>query len=117
MSIKVLLNDLRTYPLQFNRYIVDWLPGMRADEVVKKAFPLPVAERIFDDLHKNNQEVTVSWLNDILDQRSEVGGVGSFDWEIPDRSILIITYQDDTTSKDSIDQAISWMMEDEDIPW
>jgi len=117
MSIKVLFNDLRIYPLQFNRHIIDWFPGMRADEVVKKSFPISVAERIIDDLNKNNQQITVSWLNDILDQRSEVGGVESFDWQIPDKSILIIIYQDDTTSKDSVEQAISWMMEDEDIPW
>jgi hypothetical protein len=117
MSIKVLFHDLRTSSPQIDRQIVDWWTGMRADEVIKTAFSPLVAEKIFDDLYTNNYEITVSWLNDDLDQRSEVGGVASLDWAIPDRSTLIITYQNNTTSQDSIDTVISWMMKDEDMPW
>jgi O-acetyl-ADP-ribose deacetylase (regulator of RNase III) len=115
MSINVLFNDLRVIPPRFNKYIVDWRIGLKAYEVMQKSLSMPIAKRVLRDLESNNLEITVSWFNDEIDQRSEIGGVKSLDWEIPDKSVLVITYENDNTSIDVVNEAISWMMKDEEL--
>jgi len=117
MAIKLLYNDLRIHPAQYQRLIVDWHGGLTAQEAVQNALGSSLGAQVVQDLEHNNREIMVSWVHDELDQGSDVGGVASLDWEILDRSILVITYKNETTTDAAIDASTAWMLADEQQPW
>jgi hypothetical protein len=117
MSVKVLYNDLRTTPIELRRIVVGWHPGLSADTALQHALGATDAQSVIDDLAHNNPEVMVSWLNEATGDTSEMGGVGSLDWRIDNQSILVVTYENETTSESAIDEAIAWMLQDEQEPW
>ena len=117
MAIKVLYNDLRTTPPRLTRFLTAWYRGMTAQEALQNVLDARLVRQIVDDLASNKPEITVSWINEVTQEHSEIGGVGSLDWEIPDRSIVVVTYEDQTTTEEAVDTAITWMLEDEERPW
>lgn len=117
MAIKLLYNDLRIHPAEYQRLIVDWHGGLTAQEAVQNALGRRLGEQIVQDLEHNNREIMVAWIHDELAQGSDVGGVGSLDWEILDRSIVVITYENETTTDEAITASTTWMLEDEQQPW
>lgn len=117
MPIKVLYNDLRVVPPKLERFIVEWHQGLTAEGTIQAALGLEQAQKITDDLERNDPEIMVSYSNDVTDERSDYGGVGTVDWEIDDRTVLVVTYENSNTTAAAIDEAIEWMLEDEKLAW
>ncbi len=113
MSIKVFFVDLRNRTSVYRKAILDWYPQLTAEEAVHKAFGSDVAQEAVADLVQNRPEIFVSWDNPTTEEHSEVGGVGSLDWHIPDTSNLTIIYEDQDTTNQQIDESSDWMLENE----
>ncbi len=94
---------------------VIWQENLTAQEAVTLAFGENRTNVIMADLERNNEFLTVSWVNPKLDDHSEIGGVGSLNWHIPDLTVLVIFYEDEATTQAEVDQAMQWMLDNE--PW
>ena len=110
MAIKILYADLRNNASRYEHFAIAWKPGLTALLATQQTLTAEIADQITDDLHDNNQEIMVSWYNVITEEHSEIGGVGSLDWEIPDGSVLTIVYEDETTTQHQIDESSAWML-------
>jgi hypothetical protein len=111
MSIVILYADLRNNEIQLKEKKVPWRNGVTAFEVLKEALTARIARQIEEDLvHLNDPDLTVSWNSLVDDSHSEIGGVGSLDWEIEANSILVVTYEDESTTDQQLDEALEWML-------
>ena len=113
MPLKILYVDLRVDPSKFEDSRWNWSQGLTARKAIEQALGEAVADQIVDDLAKDNKQLTVSWTNKATGEHSEVGGVGSLDWEIPDNSIVTAVYENQTTTQEKMNEAIEWMLKNE----
>lgn len=113
MSIKIFFADLRTKPSRLLENMVTCVPELTALEAVARALGQEKAKQITSDLLSNNPDLTVSWNNLKTGEQSEIGGVGSLDWKIPDNSVLSVVYENEATSQEQIDESIEWMLASE----
>lgn len=113
MSVKTFYVDLRNRTSEYRKAIVDWHPELTAEAAVRQAFGDSIADQAVNDLQNNNWQVGVAWHIPDTDEHSEVGGVGSLDWEIPDTSYLTIVYEDKNTTNQQIDESSDWMTANE----
>ena len=111
MSIIILYVDLRNNKTQLKEQEIDWKDGITAFEAVKIALTGKVAQQIQNALvHNSIPGLIVSWSSLIDNSISEIGGVGSLDWKIDDNSMLAITYEDEATSDQQMDESTEWML-------
>jgi hypothetical protein len=113
MAVKILWADLRYRKTILQSATIEWRSGLTAAEVVVQGFGESDAQQIARDLQSNNPEIMVSWYNLITDEGSGIGGVGSLDWEIQDRTILAINYEDEMTTDKQVERCADWMLESE----
>ena|SRR6185369_3434288 len=113
MSIKILYIDLRCDPPIFNDLLVSFSKKMSASQAIKDAIGIDKRDEIISDLHRNDPTLTIAWVNTETDEHSDIGGVSALDWEIPDKSILSVKYENEDTSQEYINSAINWMLEKE----
>ena len=113
MTVKILFANLRINPPQFEQFSVLWHPTLTAQESLQHALNPILAQQIVEDLKTDNRELTVAWNSLESDDHSDIGGVASLDWEIPDNSVLSITYENDATTQQAVDDCIQWMLANE----
>jgi hypothetical protein len=113
MSLKVYFVDLRNRISVYRKAALEWYPHLTAEEAVREAFGNELAQQAVADLQQNRPEILVAWDNPTTEEHSEVGGVGSHDWQIPDTSNLTIIYEDQDTTNQQIDESSDWMLENE----
>jgi len=110
MTIKLFYIDLRIEPNEFAKFIVDWDSELSAYTATAIALGETRAKKIATHLLADNKELTVAWHSLISSEHSNVGGVDSLEWHIPDNSILSILYQDENITTEKLDIAIQWML-------
>lgn len=74
MAIRVFHVDLRPHIPELRRVRVAWFEGMTAHEAVRQALGNDVTQTIAAALAQNDPYLTVSWVNTVLDEHSEIGG-------------------------------------------
>lgn len=109
MIIKILYVDVRKHPSLLAKHQVLGHRGITARQALYLALDRAIADQIVQDLSRNSQEIVVSWSSLSTYEHSDVGGVDSLDWEIPDNSIISIVYEGNETSKEALDASIEWM--------
>jgi hypothetical protein len=113
MAVKILFANLRISPPHFKKCVVPWYPQLTAQASLHDGLPPILAQQIVEDLKTDNHELTVAWNSLESDDHSDIGGLAALDWEIPDNSILSITYENDVTTQQAIDDCIQWMLANE----
>src|SRR6185436_14668317 len=101
MSIKILLVDLRTGPIQLAKFELSWEPGLVARAALESALGEVQAKLIVGDLSTSNKELIVAWNNPLSGEHSNIGGVDSLEWPISDHSIISIVYEDENVSSEN----------------
>jgi hypothetical protein len=113
MSVKVFYVDLRNRTSEYKKAVIDWHSELTAEAAVRQAFGESVANQAVHDLDINSGEIGIAWHIPDTDEHSEIGGVGSLDWDIPDISYLTIVYEDEHTTNQQIDESSEWMIANE----
>ena len=113
MAVRLFYVDIRPEPPDMRKTWINWFDEMTAQQAVRFAFGDNIADSVLTDLAQDNMFLTVSWINPVLDDSSEIGGVGSLDWHIPDQTTLVINYEDATTTEVKQDQAMQWLLDNE----
>ena len=111
MTVKILYVDIRDEKQTMEAFTVAWRRGLSASEAVRQALEKDIADGVIHDLNNNSPEVGVAWHDEKIEKHSEVGGVGDLDWEIPDKSVLIIVYENESTTQQQVDLSSDWMTE------
>lgn len=109
MSVVVLYVDIRIDPPKLQKSVLDWSERMEASEAVQKALGNQVLQRLQLDLTNNNKDLIISWSNKETGEHSDIGGVDSLDWAIPDQSILAIVYEDEIADEAVVNLSNDWM--------
>lgn len=109
MKVKILYADIRDNRQTMLAFVVPWRSGMSAKEAVADAFEEHMSAGIVHDLGSNSPEIILAWHDEKIEEHSEVGGLADLDWEIPNRSILIILYENSNTSDQQIDLSSDWI--------
>ncbi len=113
MSLTVFYTDLRNRPSKLERQVAGWQPGLTAFQAVEQALGSAVAQQVEADLAANSDEIIVSWWNKESDDHSEIGGVGRLDWAVPDKTVITVSYHNDATTQEQIDESIRWTLAQE----
>ncbi len=113
MSVAVFLTDLRHMPSKLERHVVDWRDGLTAFQALEHAFGAAIAEEIDSDLKADSKELIVSWMNKRTEDVSEIGGIGTLDWSIPNDTVLTVSYEGEATTQQQIDESIEWTLRQE----
>jgi hypothetical protein len=113
MSVKILFVDLRTDPIQLTKFDVRWRPGLVAREAVESTLGETRARLIVADLSTGNKDLMIAWNNLVSGEHSNIGGIDSLEWQVPDLSIISIVYEDESVSSDKSEAAIQWMLNQE----
>ena len=113
MAIVIQYVDLRHKPSTLEKFSVDWQEGMTALSIVQLTLGEIIAQQIADELASNSPEIMVSWVHAATDKHSGIGGIDSLEWSVPDDSLLVISYEDDTLTTTQELQAINWMLKNE----
>jgi len=113
MSIKILYTDLRTVPSKLEKCVVEWQPDLTALQVLEKALGETLTNEVERGLKSNSREIIVSWYNESTGDVSEIGGVGTLEWHIPDDTVLTISYENEATTQQQVDESIKWTLEQE----
>ena len=111
MAVKILYVDIRDEKQMMESFVVEWNSGLTAREAVEQALTRNNASEIAHHLHSNNSEITVAWHDEKIEEHSEVGGIGNLDWQIPDKSVLTVVYENERTTPQQIDMSSDWMIE------
>lgn len=109
-AITIFYADMRGGYSRFEKHSVAWHEGLSAADAVRQAMGDETAQVILDDLAQNNFDLMVSWLNPLTDEHSELGGIGSLDWEIESSWILTITYADQQTTGQQDEKFETWLL-------
>lgn len=111
MSVIVLFVDLRNRNSVLKEIEVPWSKELSAADILEKSLSGAVAAQIEEDLtQRNNPFLIVSWNSLTTGEHSDVGGVGSLDWPIDDNLILTVTYEDESTTAQQVDESSEWML-------
>lgn len=110
MSIKVLYVDLRNGGTQLESYTIAWENTLTAQKALETALGVQELDRINDDLEQDNRNLVISWSNLHTGETSDIGGVYSLDWPIPDNSIVAVVYEDASTTDEQMDTSNEWML-------
>ncbi len=111
MAVKILYVDIRDDKQIMDASLVSWRSGISAKEAVYQALGKDIADQVVYDLDRNSPEVGIAWHDEKIERHSEVGGVGDLDWEIPDKSMLIVVYENKNTTQRQVDMSSDWMVE------
>jgi hypothetical protein len=115
MAVKLVYNELTAHPPILKRISIPWTPELTAAQAIATALGAHVARTMERDLIQPRSTLTVAWMHTPTGEHRGIGGVSALDWDVPDQSVLIITYQDATTTEAEEQQAIAWMLEDDEI--
>ena len=113
MSIVILFTDLRAYPSKLEKHVAEWAPDMTARQILQSHLGSDLVNGIDQDLKENNQELKVSWYNNYSGDISEIGGIGNIDWIVPDGMVITVSYENEHTTRQQIDDSIAWTMKQE----
>ncbi len=113
MVVRLFYVDVTTSPSDMKKAFVAWHEHLTAHDAIALAFGDRLANSVATDLMQDHQYLIVSWTNPVLDDHSEIGGVGSLEWSIPDQTVLTIFYEGEATPQNKIDEAIQWLLENE----
>jgi hypothetical protein len=87
------------------------MPELTAYEAVALAVGEAYAAQVESDLANNSEEIIVGWSDTDTGEHSEVGGVGSLMWPIAPNGVLTISYENEHTTQDQIDESSEWMLQ------
>ncbi len=110
MSVIVLYTDLRNSQTILKEAEVHWTQDISAYRVIEKALGQNDSQRIQFDLSNNSPNITVSWSSFITESHSDIGGVPDLGWLVEDESILVITYEDESTTDEQRENSSDWML-------
>jgi hypothetical protein len=110
LAVKILYVDVRDDKQIMQSFTISWQKELSASEAIRQTVKQAIADEIINDLKRNNPEIIVSWYHEETEDHSEMGGVGDLDWEIPDKSVLTITYENENTTPEQIDLSSDWMI-------
>ncbi len=113
MSITILYTDLRVVPSTLERRSVIGDRQLTAYQVIEKALGQSLANEIGEDLRNNSRELIVSWYNKRTNDISEIGGVGTLDWLVRDDTVFSISYENESTTQQQIEESIQWTLKQE----
>ena len=113
MTVVIIFTDLRIVPSKLAKYSVEWHPGFSARQVLEMSLGDILANEIEKDLKNNSHEIVVSWYNKRSGDVSEIGGVGTLDWSIPEDTVLTVSYENESTTQNQIDESIEWTLKQE----
>jgi hypothetical protein len=109
MAITVLYIDLRKGESRYENYEIKYHIAMTAAQALSAALGIDRESNIELELRNDNRELVVAWINTDTKEQSGVGGVADLNWDIPDPSILVVLYEDDTTSTKQVSESGRWM--------
>lgn len=113
MTVVIFFTDLRSVPSKLKHYEMDWRPNLTAFDAIVATAGIMEAKKIRDDLANDNHDLIVSWYNRETDEISEIGGVGTLEWLIQDNTTLTVNYEDETTTREQINEADAWTIKNE----
>lgn len=108
MAIFLSYTDIRSSPSVLLKFKADWTQDMIASEVISICMGEEKVKNVETDLSNNNPEIIVSWYHKPTGDICEIGGVKNLTWKIADHTILTIAYENQTTTKEQIDELIKW---------
>ncbi len=111
MSIIILYTDLRVVPSKLEKHVLEWERDLTALNALERTLGQLLAENIDKDLKKRSREIIVSWYVKDTDDISEIGGIGSLDWNMEDSTILTVSYENESTTQEQIEESINWTLE------
>jgi hypothetical protein len=103
---------MRPKPSVQAKAIVAWSEDLRAYDALVQAVGEEYAGIVEYDLSSHDNVIMVSWYSKETDDHSDMSEFGSLDWNVPDNSQVIISY-DDTATPEQIDEFERWMVETE----
>jgi hypothetical protein len=113
MSISLLFTDLRSAPSRLEKHNIEWKPRLTAKQTFELTLGPTLADDIEKDLHNNSRELIVSWYNKRSNEISEIGGVGTVNWAVPDDTVITVSYENERTTQEQIDESIEWTLKQE----
>ena len=110
MSVVILYTDLRCMPSKLSRHEINWIAEQTALFYLQKALGETLAEEVDNDLRNNSSEIIVGWYDKISGDICDMGGTGSLDWITLDSYVLTISYENELTTEQQIDESIEWTL-------
>ena len=110
MSISLLFTDLRSAPSKLEKHNIEWKPNLIAKQALEITLGPNLADDIERDLRNNSRELIVSWYNKRSKEISEIGGVGTVNWVVPDDTVITVSYENQSTTQEQIDESIEWTL-------
>jgi hypothetical protein len=86
---------------------------MTAMQAIATAFGVHAAATMEGHVADPTSALTVAWMHALTGEHSGIGGVSALDWKLSDQSVLIMTYQDATTTEGNERQSTDWMLDDD----
>jgi hypothetical protein len=110
MSISLLFTDLRSAPSRLEKYNIEWKPNLTAKQALEITLGPNLVDDIEKDLRNNSRELIVSWYNKRSNEISEIGGVGTINWIVTDHTVITVSYENNSTTQQQIDESIEWTL-------
>lgn len=111
MAVRILYIDIRDEKQVMRSYTVAWRPKLTAYDAIRLALNMTKALEVARDLESNDPDILIAWHDEELATHSEVGGVANLDWDIPDKSVLTIVYENQNSTQQQIDASSDWMIQ------